>query len=498
MNSYFNYIIESGISFGIFTLIYILALRKETFFRVNRFYLVISSLFSAVLPLITINIIMNEAQGSSPGEWNQTVPVVLESVRVGGNNLSGVIERILLSLNYAGVIYLAGVLIMTLRFGWRFGQLWMLVRSSEKRSLFGIKIIRLGFNTSPFSFFRWLFVGKEFKFESSESAKILRHEFIHIRQGHSIDVLLFEILTILQWFNPFIWFLRMSVRENHEFIVDSEITGRGISIPDYKFVLLNQATGIQLSFTNNFNYSMLKSRFKMMTCVRSSRYSLLKYLLGIVSMIFMVVVFACETQKQDMEIEGLSAESVAFKIGEAGHGDKNSLLIVDGEVYSKEEAGKINPDSIASVSVYKGEKAMELFAEKYGEKTVKEGVVVIKTKAAQAKIIKPSLNGEEVFFIVEDMPVFPGGETALKKYIAQSIKYPEESLNKGIEGKVFISFVVDKNGNVRNAKVVRGADPLLDEEALRVINSLPRWKPAMQKGERVNVAYTVPINFTLQ
>jgi len=105
---------------------------------------------------------------------------------------------------------------------------------------------------------------------------------------------------------------------------------------------------------------------------------------------------------------------------------------------------------------------------------------------------------EEVFFIVEDMPVFPGGELALRKYIAQSIKYPVIAQENGIQGKVFITFVVDKDGSVTNARVARGVDPSLDKEALRVVNSLPKWKPGKQRGKPVKVSYTVPINFVLQ
>jgi protein TonB len=103
----------------------------------------------------------------------------------------------------------------------------------------------------------------------------------------------------------------------------------------------------------------------------------------------------------------------------------------------------------------------------------------------------------EVFLIVEQMPEFPGGETALIKYIADHIKYPVSAQEMGIQGKVYITFVVDKNGDVTNATITRGIDPELDKEALRVINSLPKWTPGKQRGQPVKVSYTVPINFTI-
>lgn len=104
----------------------------------------------------------------------------------------------------------------------------------------------------------------------------------------------------------------------------------------------------------------------------------------------------------------------------------------------------------------------------------------------------------EVFFIVEDMPEFPGGEMALRTYIANAIKYPVIAQENGIQGKVYVTFVVGKDGSVSNASIARGVDPSIDKEALRVVNTLPKWKPGKQRGKPVNVSYTVPINFVLQ
>lgn len=103
-----------------------------------------------------------------------------------------------------------------------------------------------------------------------------------------------------------------------------------------------------------------------------------------------------------------------------------------------------------------------------------------------------------VFFIVEEMPDFPGGQLALRKFIAQAIKYPVIAQENGIQGKVFVNFVVEKDGSVTKATISRGVDPSLDKEALRVVNSLPKWKPGKQGGKPVRVSYTVPINFVLQ
>jgi len=104
----------------------------------------------------------------------------------------------------------------------------------------------------------------------------------------------------------------------------------------------------------------------------------------------------------------------------------------------------------------------------------------------------------QVFFIVEEMPEFPGGEIALRKFIANAIKYPVIAQENGIQGKVYVTFVVDKDGGISDAKIARGVDPSIDKEALRVVSTLPKWKPGKQRGKPVRVSYTVPISFVLQ
>jgi protein TonB len=119
-----------------------------------------------------------------------------------------------------------------------------------------------------------------------------------------------------------------------------------------------------------------------------------------------------------------------------------------------------------------------------------------------APVIKAQAEEEEeeaqVFFIVDDMPEFPGGELALRKYIANAIKYPVIAQENGIQGKVYVTFVVDKDGSISDARIARGVDASLDKEALRVVGTLPKWKPGKQRGKPVRVSYTVPINFVLQ
>ncbi|HET6557851.1 MAG TPA: TonB family protein, partial [Prolixibacteraceae bacterium] len=161
-------------------------------------------------------------------------------------------------------------------------------------------------------------------------------------------------------------------------------------------------------------------------------------------------------------------------------GNTTSTIFIDGKEATKTEFDKLDPNTIASVSILKGESATTV----YGDKG-KNGVILITLKKVE----------NDVYTLVEQMPEFPGGEEALKIYMASNIKYPEIALENGIQGKVFISFVVNKEGRISNAKVMRSIDPALDQEALRVVESMPSWIPGKQNGKEVDVEYTLPVEF---
>jgi len=186
--------------------------------------------------------------------------------------------------------------------------------------------------------------------------------------------------------------------------------------------------------------------------------------------------------------------------------DNPPLYVLDGVIIDKVKMDVINPNDIESISVLKNGSATAL----YGEKA-KNGLILIVSKKKMGAATNKNLNNtgvvgntdlqkkdKEVFIVVEQMPEFPGGDQAARKFIAQQIKYPMEALKGGINGKVVVTFVVNSNGKVENAKIARGIDPALDAEAIRVVNSMPDWKPGKQRGQAVDVAYTMPIEFTLQ
>ncbi len=337
---------------------------------------------------------------------------------------------------------------------------------------------------------------------------MLLHEIEHVKQGHTFDVLVLEVLTIFQWFNPFMWLFRRAIRENHEYLADKAVLSVGIKPAEYKELLLSQYIGGPVMATSHFNYSLIRNRIKMMARIESSKFSVAKFLSGIVLAAALVVVFACEHQISSTWDMLLQRETIT-----ASYSNDNLSLLGSTEylqkvvelVNSGNYKGTYPPEegrTVVSKSEDKDERVriiteiLDSYEKKIEPKTariqypVKENI-----KAPPTENVKPE---SQVFYIVEEMPEFPGGEAALRNHIAKSIKYPQSVQENGTQGRVYVQFIVSADGSVRNVTIARGVDPILDQEALRVVSALPLWMPGKQRGKAVDVSYTVPINFVFQ
>ena len=411
MTSFVNYLLESGISLSLFALVYFLFLRRETFFSVNRWFLLVSIGFSAFLPLLHIP--FYTPQATMLQEVTVTPYInLLSSVTIYGTALSHGAEQFVLNYNLLGYVYLLGVMFFAGILFLRIYQIIRLIAQNRVVPEGRIKLVILDRELSPFSFLNYIFVSKNLQ-NTKGWEKMLEHEKQHIRQGHTFDVLVLEFVAVFQWFNPFFWMFRRALRENHEFLADQAVISHGTAPSWYKQILLNQFVGEQVVIANNFNYSLIKSRIKMISKIKSKKIAITKILLGFVLAFSLVSVFAFENYEAT----------------------KSSL------------------------------------------------------NSAQQQ--------EKVYLEVEQMPEFPGGDLALRQFIANSIKYPDEAVKKGIQGKVFVEFVVGKDGVVKDVKVAKSVDTALDAEAIKVVKSMPKWTPGMEKGKQVAVQYTIPINFNL-
>ncbi|WP_340112429.1 M56 family metallopeptidase [Maribellus mangrovi] len=472
MNHAINFLVESGISLAVFSLIYILFLRKETFFRLNRIFLLVSVAFSLLLPFLHLKVY--EPKSILLSEVTVTpYRNLIEAVTIYGQDLSGNVVHQISSSRLIVFVYLLGLLFFMLKFVMRIAQIRKLVLKNKIRRVGNVKFVLIHSEFSPFSFLNYIFINPENR-NNEGYEKIIEHELEHIRQGHTYDVVILEILTILQWFNPFMWILKKVIRENHEFLADKAVLDSGVTTTQYKKLLLNQVVGFDVQLANNFNSSLVKKRIKMFSKMKSSKLANFKYVAGALSFVLLVVIFACE-QKEGIEPTPTNNKQVVLNI------EGKQLTITGDDIM----------DILKDL----------LSAKDYTIDTMKEdGITYVSAeKNAETDVMVSRVlpDKAEVFIVVEEMPEFPGGDAALRQFIVNEVKYPELAHENGIQGKVFVNFVVTKSGSIANARIVRGVDPILDKEALRVINTLPAWKPGKQKGQAVNVSYTVPINFAL-
>ncbi|MGQ8335234.1 TonB family protein [Sunxiuqinia sp. A32] len=503
MNNFINYLLESGVSLGALSMIYFMFLRKETFFKANRLFLLFSIVFSSVLPFFHLKI-WEVGNSSKLVVSNYGAPNMLETITVNSSRLSSFLADWISTSNMLISGYLFVAIVMFLLIFFRIFQIFRIISKGQMVQKDGIKYVYINEDSSPYSFLDYLFVSNNLESKPGWE-KMLAHESEHIRQGHTVDILILELVSIFQWFNPFYWLLRRIIKENHEYMADQAVLNKGVAIDLYKEILVTQFIGTQFSIANNFNSSLIKSRLKMMTKMKSSNKNKFRYLLGVLMACALFVVFACEN-KESISEDNVVENGMQLKSAT----DEQPLIIIGGEMATRDAMEKLDPQIIESISVLKDE-SKEPYVEKYGD-IAKNGVIEItlKSGALDAKnnsveevaVVGYGIDGTEemgeVFNIVEEMPQFPGGELALRKFIAERIKYPVYARTNGIQGKVYINFVVEKDGSVGRIKVVRSVDASLDAEAIRVIKSSPKWTPGKQRGENVAVSYTVPITFVLQ
>jgi TonB family protein len=268
MEAFALYLFKSVVWLAGFALVFILFLRNERFFFLNRIYLLAGILASFFFPLISIHytVILPVVHSIS------TENVVANEIQTTGNNILPDLKILLLALYVAGVFF---VIALILRQG---KTVLRAIKKSEKIPLHTAKIIKTSDYTSAFSFFSYVFVNPSIS--DVETREIMIHEMVHIRQKHWVDLLLVELLCMIQWFNPLVWIYVRYIRQNHEYLAD-EVALQQTSDPAiYKAVLLNQIVGAPVvSLSNSFNYSPNKKRFTMMKNIITSPYRKMKVLL---------------------------------------------------------------------------------------------------------------------------------------------------------------------------------------------------------------------------
>jgi len=436
METFITYLFQSFISLLLLYLIYYFFLKKDTFFSLNRYYLLGSLFFSLLIPVFDFSFLSSTTEGN--------FRILLDEVMITQNKVGYAIQNNLNTFQVLLVIYLTGSSIFLLRFLSQVIRLMLITRKYGISREHGLRLVFMDRQQVSFSFFNLIFLNKQM-IQNKDIDKILAHEQIHVEQGHSIDLIIVEILSVLQWFNPVVWLYKHSLKEIHEYIADNGVLQSGADRVNYQRIMLSLAMGAKVSdLTHNFNYSLTKRRFDMITKARSAKGSVLKMLIAL-PVLGLIIFYSCQKTNSQEEAELR-------------------------QQYEKQLQEQLSKD-VRENALYPS------------EGTEKE-----------LQLQKEVAQWDEV----DIRPEFPGGKQALFKFIIDNVKYPKEAIKENITGKVFINFIIDKNGDVREVSLKQGVHELLDNEALRVVSLLPAWTPGEKDGKKVNVAFSIPINFNLE
>lgn len=413
------YIIKSAMALALLYTCIIPLLEKETFHRLNRIVILGCLIMSFAIPLVHFT-----------GGTNPTVDMVRQAVQLPEVLINGnASEQSVWSwADIITCIYIIGVVAIFLMTVVQTVRLTRQLRQCEHiTDNRGNTIVLTDCATSPFCLFHYIVMSRDDY--ANNRNYILTHEQEHIRLGHCIDLVILQVATIMQWFNPFVWLIGKNLKAIHEFEVDEAVLNKGIDATQYQQFLVIKAVGNRLQpFANNLNKESLKRRIIMMNQKKSNRWMMLK-----------------------------------------------ALFII--------------PVATLAVSV---------FASNTGVSTV-TGEAVRTANALPTANMQTQQSATKAYDVVEVMPKFKGGESAMMEFLMMNMKYPQAAVKAKQQGRAIVGFVVRKDGTVSDVHITKSAGyAVLDEEAMRVVKSMPAWEPGKQKGKPVNVKYNVPITFRLK
>jgi len=301
----FSYLLKLSISLSVVFLFYHFVLRRLTFYTWNRWYLIGYSLLCFFLPFIDISLVLegSEIKNSPVVNW---VPVIGERIALSKDEQSIGMN----SWNYTLLVLLSGVVIMLIRLGIQLISIYRMRKRSSMISQDGIRIYQVDAPIIPFSFGDSIFINQH-QHSLEELEEIIRHEFVHVKQKHSVDIIWGELLCLLNWYNPFAWLLKKSIRQNLEFIADRHVLEQGMDRKQYQYLLLKVIGNNHFSIANQFNFSSLKKRIAMMNKLRSAKFHLVKFMFVLPLVSVMLLAFRNEWKKQETGIDQLSVSTIA-------------------------------------------------------------------------------------------------------------------------------------------------------------------------------------------
>lgn len=490
------YLIKINVALVLLYGFYRLTVSRDTFFGLRRLTLWFIYAVALMVPALNLEY------------WVRDTPTMESMVNVYADTFYPVV---VVKAQASGItwmdmllgIYWLGVAVLSLRLIWQLFSIIRLAVISRKQEVEGIMVHLLKGEGSPFSFFCWVFMYPS-TLEGRQLHEVMVHECTHVSAHHSLDTLFSELFSIACWFNPFAWLMKQEVRMNLEYLADESVLSDGNARKSYQYHLLglayrqpNESTKI----ANNFNLLPLKKRIKMMNKRRTCEIGKVKYLLfaplaGVLLMVSNIESVAREIGEQIPEVAEVQQKAEQALNTDVAVANPMAKEVI--EVMNPAEAEKMEADKTAEAALIKAEEA-KVAADKAEEaKAVEQAKLAAEDKVKTKPQTDTTKKKKTWVCMPETMPQFPGGREVLMKYLAANIKYPASAVKGKKEGRVIVTFIVQKDGSITHAKIVRSIDPELDAEALRVVKGMPKWTPGTQLGKPVSVKYTLPVKFSLQ
>lgn len=425
-----TYLLKSTILLALLYGSFALLLSRETFHRFNRLALLSVLVASLVLPAVQLSLNMPAFLNSLLAADSPATITIGEGTATIAGESSPASEHPVPALTWMSVVkavYLIGVLASFLVFAVQLLRFWRETKSGLRtKDEYGNTVIIRGGDFAPYSFFHYIIISAA-DYERLREP-ILAHEQAHISLGHSWDLMILQLVTIVQWFNPFVYLLGRDLKAVHEYEADSAVLQLGIDAKTYQLLLVTKAVAGRLqTIGNNLSHHSLKKRITMMHKKNSNRWLMTKGVILPILMAMAVVAFA----KQKTEtVPLLTVEEATVSLGY-----KDTTPVYDDK--------------------------------------------------------------DKIHYIVDKNAQFPGGDEACYQWLAKNLKYPEEAVKNKVQGRVFVQFVVEKDGTITQAEVKRSPNDLLSEEALRVVKLMPKWEPGKVGGKPVRSVFNLPISFRL-
>ena len=517
METFYMYVLQVNVGLLVFYLLYRGLLARDTFLGMRRLYWWAAWVLAFLYPLVEL------------GVWGRTETplqvVMADYAEAMTVVVSAVAPEEAATWSWQdglALLWAAGASALLLRMLVQLAVVCRLARRGRKVEWHGVRVLAVEGDNVPFSFFRWIFV-QPGNHSEGELEEILAHEQAHVRQWHSLDVVVSELLCCLFWFNPAVWLAKRCVRQNLEFLADRAVVHSGFDRKNYQYHLLRLSYGVNIGqIVNNFNVSPLKKRIMMMNKKKSRHAGALKYalLLPVAGLLVLSANAEAVAETAENVVAHWTADEGPVRmtgvvVDENGKPLPGVTVVIKGSMLgvATDAEGRfeiVSPEDKTLVFTYVGRKTQEV-AFDGGTTDIKVVMPVedVELNPLVAADVESILNQaadstkdevvsvwqDEFFKVVEDMPQFTDGN--IFDYLAQHVRYPEEAEKNGIGGMVYVQFVIDTTGKVVEPKVIKSVSPELDAEALRVVSEMPAWKPGMQRGKPVRVSFTLPVIFKL-